>query len=63
MECIYVFRNMYIYTYVHATTINEKGAMNFLVFLFISLFYLFMSTLWLSSDTPEESIKSHYRWL
>jgi hypothetical protein len=22
-----------------------------------------MSTLWLSSDTPEEGIRSHYRWL
>ena len=24
---------------------------------------MYMSTLWLSSDTPEEGIRSHYRWL
>ena len=24
---------------------------------------MYVSTLWLSSDTPEEGIGSHYRWL
>jgi hypothetical protein len=33
----------------------------FIYFLFIYLVY--MSTLSLSSDTPEEGIRSHYRWL
>jgi len=31
-------------------------------YLFIYLF-IYHSTLWLSSDTPEEDIGSHYRWL
>jgi hypothetical protein len=32
------------------------------VFLNIYLFYVYMNTLSLSSDTPEEGIRSHYRW-
>jgi len=34
-----------------------------LFFLKIYLFILYMSTLSPSSDTPEEGIRSHYRWL
>ena len=29
----------------------------------IYLFILYMSTWWLSSDTPEKGVASHYRWL
>jgi hypothetical protein len=34
---------------------------NFYFYLFI--FFIYMNTLELSSDTPEEGIRSHYRWL
>jgi hypothetical protein len=34
-----------------------------LFFFLIYLFYINVSTLLLSSDTPEEGIRSHYRWL
>jgi hypothetical protein len=27
------------------------------------IYFMYMSTLSLSSDTPEENIKSHYKWL
>jgi hypothetical protein len=27
------------------------------------IYFMYMSTLSLSSDTPEEGIRSHYRWL
>lgn len=27
------------------------------------IYFMYMSTLWLSSDTPEEGVRSHYRWL
>jgi hypothetical protein len=35
----------------------------FVYLFFICLFILNVSTLLLSSDTPEEGIRSHYRWL
>jgi hypothetical protein len=31
--------------------------------LYIYIYFMYMSTLYLSSDTPEEGIRSHYRWL
>ena len=36
--------------------------MSYFHFSFLKV-YLYMSTLLLSSDTPEEGIGSHYRWL
>jgi hypothetical protein len=38
-------------------------AFYFVLFIYFFKIYLLMSTLSLSSDTPEEGIKSHYRWL
>jgi len=34
-----------------------------LFFFFLKIYLLYISTLLLSSDTPEEGIRSHYRWL
>jgi hypothetical protein len=47
------------------TFTEEMGVCSFFLSFFLSLkIYLFiMSTLSLSSDTPEEGIRSHYRWL
>ena len=48
------------YHYVHRTLDNRVK----LFFFLKDIFYLFyVSTLSLSSDTPEEGIGSHYRWL
>jgi hypothetical protein len=33
------------------------------LFLFLGVCFIYLSTLPLSSDTPEECIRSHYRWL
>jgi hypothetical protein len=34
------------------------------LFFFLRFVYLlYVSTLWLSSDTPEEGVRSHYGWL
>jgi hypothetical protein len=38
------------------------SSFSFLFFFFFNLFYD-VSTLSLSSDTPEEAVRSHYRWL
>jgi hypothetical protein len=35
----------------------------FLLFLRFVYFIYRESTLWLFSDTPEEGVRSHYRWL
>jgi len=32
-------------------------------FFFLKIYLLYITTLLLSSDTPEEGIRSHYRWL
>jgi hypothetical protein len=41
---------------------KSSGKEQVLFYLFVCLF-VYMSTLSLSSDTPEENIISHYRWL
>jgi hypothetical protein len=35
----------------------------FFLFFFKIIYFIYMSTLHLSSDTPEDGIGSHYRWL
>ena len=35
----------------------------FFFFLDLFIYLLYVSTLWLSSDTPEEGVRSHYGWL
>jgi len=46
---------------------NEGISFQFFFFkvfiLFFKIYLLYMSTLSLSSDTPEEGIRSPYRWL
>ena len=34
----------------------------FIFFIFFKIFY-YVNTLWLSSDIPEEDVRSHYEWL
>jgi hypothetical protein len=47
----------------------SNGALTFLIidFVFVVvlrfMYYIYVSTLLLSSDTPEEGIRFHYRWL
>jgi hypothetical protein len=33
------------------------------LFFFLKIYFMYMSTFSLSSDAPEEGIRSHYRWL
>jgi hypothetical protein len=33
------------------------------VCMYLFIYLMYVSTLSLSSDTPEEGIRSHYRWL
>jgi hypothetical protein len=42
---------------------KKKSLFRQLLSLSLSLLKIYVSTLLLSSDTPEEGIRSHYRWL
>jgi hypothetical protein len=39
------------------------SASELLSFSFFNIYFMYMSTSLLSSDTPEEGVRSHYRWL
>jgi hypothetical protein len=56
-----------LYSKPFMSTLQTKYWPHILVFfkniIFIHLFIFYVSTLQLSSDTPEEDIRSHYRWL
>ena len=48
---------------VHAVIIVVVDAIKIYLFIYLFIYLMYVTTLLLSSDTPEESIGSHYRWL
>jgi hypothetical protein len=46
-----------------ATEPHSQPLNVFFFFFFKDLFIIYVSTLKLSSDTPEEEVRSHYGWL
>jgi hypothetical protein len=51
----------------HSFTLHTRETFFFFFSFFkkscLFIYFMYMSTLQLSSDTPEEGIGSHYRWL
>jgi len=64
-----LFNNVYACVYASAGArggmeVSDPLELVFLVWFFLRFIYLlYLNTLSLSSDTPEEGIGSHYRWL
>jgi hypothetical protein len=58
MQCSILNRVLAIPIIIH-TFIYEK--MHLLILFFRFIYFIYVSILLLSSDTPEEGIKSHYR--
>jgi hypothetical protein len=46
-----------------AFSFSQNEAPGKILFIYLFIYLLYMSTLLLSSDTSEEGIRSHYSWL
>jgi hypothetical protein len=46
-----------------APDVLQEGTNLFIIFLKYFIYFIYVSTPLLSSDTPEEGIRPHYRWL